>query len=163
MNPTHQSPKPTPNFAIPFVAFMTALFVALPAQAQDPKPIDLGVLQDGDVVWLDEKTGDVTVQRAKDAPVNATPDVPCEVCVSRAIVLQAEQDAQEADRLRKDLGSALFRVEFLEDTNKAQAALNSKLRRDLEKEKARPGFWAGAGFGAGATVVTLLIVVLVAR
>ncbi len=162
MNLNHQSRKPTLNFVIPFVAFMSALCVGSPAQAQDP--IDLGVLQDGDIIWVEDgKPPRVEKAKKKKTPVEATPDVPCEVCTSRAVILQADQDAQEADRLRKDLGSALFRVEFLEDTNKALEGTNAGLRKDLEKEKARPGFWAGAGFGAGATVVTLLIVVLVAR
>ena len=159
MNRNRRNPRPTLNFATRFVAFMTALFVVLPAQAQDRKTVDLGVVRDGDVVWVQDD-GSVRVDRA---PVKASPEVPCEVCVSRAVVLQASQDAREADRLRADLKGALVRLEYARDSLDATERARHAAVRRAEKAEGRPGFWSGAAFGAGGALVAILVLVLVAR
>lgn len=128
------------------LAIFTALSVvsmSVPAVAEEPRTIE-----DGDVVWMMDE----------EDPLG---DVPCDLCVSDEIIWQCNQDAAEADRLRRDLRTALFRVELGQETlaeARARHQVQAEQIKDLEEA---PGLWTGVAVGAGAALAGVLIFVLV--
>jgi len=108
--------------------------------ANDAAARDLGTLNDGDVVWVE--------------------DSPCEVCVSRAVILQADQDAREADRLRDDLTRALTSLSLTEDALARSDAALSAAQATTRKLEGRPGFWSGTAVGSVVTLGLVLLLVL---
>lgn len=119
---------------------MIVLCASKPAMAQDLN--DLGIVEDGDVLWIDEEKGTQKLIRA--------PKVACEVCVSKAIIAQADQDSREVERLQRDL--------------KHSMRYSAHLEQEVGALKDRPGFWEGVAIGGGAgVVVSLVLVILVLR
>lgn len=137
-------------FAI--LCFVCIVGPTVNATAQEAPTTDMGHVPDGAVVWTTDGRTFFTI-----------PGVPCEVCTSRATIEQAAQDANEADRLRRDLRAALFRVELKEEAlTESRASRRAALERVQELEN-RPGFWSGAAVGAGIVVVGVLVLVLSVR
>lgn len=145
MSQTRPNLRTRLNSVVRFVVFTFALCVSAPLNAQTT---DLGTLADGDIVWTD---GSV---------LQAAPDVPCEVCVSAALVLQADQDAQEAERLRALTGRLFLRLELTEEALDQAEKSRERAQAQARDVEGRPGFWSGAAFGATSTVVLVLVLVL---
>lgn len=98
--------------------------------------------------------------------------VPCEVCVSKAVVSQCAQDAREGDYCRADVNRAYLRLEVCDTMTRDCVTRVRELEKERDAARAEAAknskpvparvFFYGAGTGVVVTLAAILVIFAVA-